>query len=170
MLAKPTGSVLVHDNEIERFDVKTDTACCIYAGRMFITSHRFSLTKQAASRLSAMGIPLCCGIPAAIVINGKEVYRAMLWNNLSSFGNKSLTMTLLQDTLILINQFPNVPDFRSSILTTKTPLVNCLLNRWEIKLKVRQQTGAFHYTGWQTINQQLFRNKLLNNLPWLTQC
>jgi hypothetical protein len=129
VLAKTTGSILVHDNEIKSFEVRTDTACCTYAGQMFITSHWFSITKQAASRLSGLDIPLCCGVPVAIVVNSKEVYRAMLWNTGSSFGNKSLTMTLQHDTLAVVSPPPNVPDFRSSILKTKTPLVNCLLNR-----------------------------------------
>jgi hypothetical protein len=129
MLAKSTGSVLVSDNEIKKFDIKTDTACCTYAGAMYITSHRYSLTKQAISRLSGLNIPLCCGIPVAILVGSKEVYRAMLWNVVSSFGNKSLTMILLQDTLVVVSQLPNVPDFRKSILTSKRPLIECLLDR-----------------------------------------
>lgn len=98
MLAKPTTFTLVHSKEIKKFEVKTDTACCTYAGQMLITSHQFSLTKQAASRLSTLKVPLCCGIPVAILVDNKEVYRATLWNAVSSFANKCLTMTLLQDT------------------------------------------------------------------------
>ena len=127
MLAKTTSSILVSDDEIKKFDVKIDTACCTYAGAMYITSHRYLLTKQAVSRLSGLEIPLCCGIPVAILVDGKEVYRAMLWNPISSFGNKSLTATLVQDTIVVVNQLPNVSDFRNGTMTTKAPLLKCLL-------------------------------------------
>ena len=129
-LAKLTTSTLLDNSDIKNFDIKTDTACCIYAGQMFVTSHRYWLTSKAALQLSTLDIPLCCGIPVAVYIDNKEIYRIMLWNVLSSFGNKSLTMTLLNDTLIVNSQLPNVPDFRSSgILTIKKQSVSCLLGR-----------------------------------------
>lgn len=127
--AKPTNSILVNNFEVKKFDIRTDTACCTYAGQMIITSHRYLLTNEAVSRLSGLDIPLCCGVPIAIYVDEKEIYRAMLWNVFSSFGNKSLTMVLLNDTLIVNSQLPNVPDFRSSILTSKKQFVSCLLDR-----------------------------------------
>jgi hypothetical protein len=96
---------------------------------MFITTHRYLLTSEAVSRLSGLDIPLCGGIPIAIYVDEKEIYRAMLWNVFSSFGNNSLTMVLINDTLIVNNQLPNVPDFESSILTSKKPFISCLLDR-----------------------------------------
>jgi hypothetical protein len=63
-----------------------------------------------------------------MLIDGKEIYRAMLWNIVSSFGNSSVTITLVKDTLVIVNQLPNVPDFRNNILVAKRPLLNCLLN------------------------------------------
>jgi|GEM_PF-2971035 len=129
-LAKLTASTLVDNAEIKKFEIKTDTACCTYAGQMYITSHRYLLTSETVSHLTKLDIPLCCGIPVAIYVDDKEIYRAMLWNVVSSFGNKSLTMTLVNDNLIVNNQLPDVPDFRSSgILTSKKQLVSCLLDR-----------------------------------------
>ena len=126
-LAKLTTSTLIDNADIKTFELKIDSACCTYAGQIFTTSHRYVLTSETVSHLASLDIPLCCGIPVAIYIDDKEVYRAMLWNVVSSFGNKSLTMTLVNDTLIVNNQLPNVPDFLSSgILTNNKQLANCL--------------------------------------------
>lgn len=134
-LAKSTTSILVDNSDIKRFDIKTDTACCIYAGQMFVTSHRYLLSSKSVSRLSALDIPLCCGIPIAVYVDNKEIYRAMLWNTVSSFGNKSLTMTLTQNTLIITNQLPSVPDFRNTILTSRTSLPDCLFGKQNLTEK-----------------------------------
>jgi len=127
--ANPTDSLLVSDTEIKKLEIKTDSACCTYTGQIYLTSHQYTLTKKAVSRLSALQIPLCCGIPFVVYINETEVYRGMLWNVVSSFGNKTITATLIGDKLTITNQLPRIPDFRNSILTLKKPLVNCLLNR-----------------------------------------
>jgi hypothetical protein len=134
-LAKLTTSILVDNSDIKRFDIKTDTACCIYAGQMYVTSHRYLLSSKSLLRLSALDIPLCCGIPVAMYVDNKEIYRVMLWNMVSSFGNKSLTMTLAQNTLIITNQLPSVPDFRNSILTSKNSLPDCLLDKHDLTEK-----------------------------------
>jgi hypothetical protein len=127
--AKLTNTVLVFDNEIEKFEIRTDSACCTYAGQVFLTSHQYFLTKKAVSRLSSLQIPLCCGIPFAVYVDGKEIYRAMLWNIESSFGNKNITATVFGHTLTLANQLPRITDDRNSALTSKKDLVSCLLNR-----------------------------------------
>jgi len=146
-LAKLTTSVLVGKSDIKDFDIKIDTVCCIYAGQMFVTSHHYLLTSKAVSQLSALDIPLCCGIPVAIYVDDKEVYRAMLWNVLSSFGNKSLTMTLIKDTLIVANQLPSVPDFRNNILISKSLLPACLLGKQKLTEGKRQLTSHWRIAG-----------------------
>lgn len=127
--AKLTDTILVTDEEIKKFKIKSDSACCTYAGQMFLTSHQYLLTNKAIARLSSLQIPLCCGIPIAVYVDGEEIYRAMLWNIFSSFGNESITATLIGDTLTFVNQLPSVPDFRNSFLANKKYLINCLLKR-----------------------------------------
>ena len=53
----------------------------------------------------------------------------MIWNNLSSFGNKSITLTLVGDTLVVTNQLPSVSDVNDDGLAGTQDLVNCLLKR-----------------------------------------
>jgi hypothetical protein len=103
-LAKPTDSILVDNEDVMSFSLHTDTACCTYAGSMFITSHKYELTDEAATRLSKLQIPLCCGLPVALKIGGKEVYRGILWNPFSSFASKSVTITLVDKTMIVTNR------------------------------------------------------------------
>jgi hypothetical protein len=133
MLAVPTDTTLAGNSDIRKFEVKIDTLRADTAitneGMFLITSHRIILTTDAASRLVRFQIPLCCGIPVALMLDGKEIYRAMLWNPVSSFGNKSITMTLIGDELVIVNQLPKVTDDRNSILKSKSALVNCLLGR-----------------------------------------
>jgi hypothetical protein len=127
--AKLTSTILVTDQQIKKFKIKIDTACCIYPGQMFITSHQFTLANKAVARLNSLQIPLCCGIPIAVFVDGKEIYRAMLWNTVSSFGNESITATLIGETLTFVNQLPTIPDFRNSALASKKGKVTCLLQR-----------------------------------------
>ncbi len=128
-IATLTTTILADNSDIVKFEIKIDTVCCSYVGQMYVTSHRYLLTSKSASQLSALNIPLCCGIPAAVYVDGKEVYRAMLWNVLSSFGNKSVTITLVKDTLIVTNRLPRAPDFNNGILTDKSLLPECLLDK-----------------------------------------
>jgi hypothetical protein len=128
-LARPTSYVLVEDSEISGFQIRTDTACCNYAGPIIGTSHRYSLADKARARLLALNIPLCCGIPVAVYIDNEEVYRASLWNPLSSFGSRCLAMTLIRDGLMVANHLPIVADSGDSILTKKSYLLKCLLER-----------------------------------------
>jgi hypothetical protein len=128
-LAEPTTSVLANNVGIKKLKIGSDSACCNYVGMYSLTSHYYSLTKEAVSRLEALQIPLCCGIPIAVYINNREIYRAMLWNSLSSFANNSITATLFNDELIFVNQLPKIPDFRNGILRKKNHLVDCLLSR-----------------------------------------
>jgi hypothetical protein len=123
-LAKLT-SILLENSDIQKFDVKTDSACCNYFGQIYLTSHQYLLTSEAVSKLSTLDIPLCCGIPVAIYIDDKEIYRAMLWNVYSSFGNKSMTVSLVQSSLIITNQLPSIPDIRNNDLFRKI-LPKCL--------------------------------------------
>ncbi len=124
-LAKLTINELLENSDIKKFDVKTDSACCHYAGQIYLTSHQYLLTSEAVSKLSSLDIPLCCGIPVAIYIDEKEIYRAMLWNVYSSFVNKSMTATLVQGSLIITNQLPSIPEFTNNDLLRKI-LPECL--------------------------------------------
>ena len=124
-----TNTILVSNDEIETFKIKTDSGYCMYAGQPFLTSHQYLLTKKAALRLSSLQVPLCCGIPLAVYVDGKEVYWAMLWNIVSSFGNEGITAILIGHTLTFINQLPAIPDFRNGALVNKRDLVDCLLKR-----------------------------------------
>src|SRR5690606_11373866 len=121
-----TSTILISNDEIQMFEVKTDSACCNYSGQMFLTSHRYVLERSAVSRISSLQIPLCCGIPLAFYVDGKEVYRAMLWNKVSSFDNESITATLFGNTLAVSNQLPAIPDFRNNILVSKENSIICL--------------------------------------------
>ena len=127
--AKLTDTILVTDEEIKKFKIRLDSGCCTYAGQMFLTSHQYILTNKAIARLSLSQISLCCGMPIAVYVDGKEIYRAMLWNSLSSFGNESITATLIGDKLTFVNQLPSIPDVRNGSLANKKDLVNCLLKR-----------------------------------------
>jgi hypothetical protein len=127
--AKLTETILVNEEAIKKFKIKLDSACCTYAGQMFLTSHQYLLTNKAVASLSSLQIPLCCGIPIAVFVDGKEIYRAMLWNSFSSFGNESITARLIGDTLTFVNQLPSIPDFRNGSLANKNDLINCLLSR-----------------------------------------
>jgi hypothetical protein len=62
LLAKTTDSLLISDSDIRKFRIETETMYGTYAS-MLITSHKYELTDEAVSRLSALQIPLCCGMP-----------------------------------------------------------------------------------------------------------
>jgi hypothetical protein len=128
LLAKSTDVILINNTDITKFSIQTDTICCTYPGYMYVTYHQFELIEKAAVRLAGLEIPLCCGVPVALKIDDKEIYRAMLWNSLSSFGNKSVTMTLVENDLIITNQLPNVPGYVNDILVSKYSGIRCLLN------------------------------------------
>ncbi len=127
--AKLTKKTLIVNSDIKHYEVRTDTGCCTYVGKVYSRSHHFALTKQAVARLFLLKIPLNGGIPVAVYVDNNEIYRARLWNPLSSFGNQSITMTLTRDTIIVTNELPVKADFHNQELTQKIPVIKCLLNR-----------------------------------------
>jgi hypothetical protein len=121
--------ILVHNREIKTIEISSDSMNCNAEGALVIKSLQYTLTPAAIMRLTALDIPLCCGIPVAVKLNNVELYRAVLWNPVSSFSNKCVTMFLIQDKLIVTNQLPEVPDGKILIHTKASFEVTCLLSR-----------------------------------------
>lgn len=128
-LATETDTILLDHTSILQFIVKTEPVCCTYSKHSSTTSHFFRLSGKTASPLTNTPIPLCCGVPVAIYINDKEIYRAMLWNPVSSFSNNSVTAILVQDTLMVSNGLPGVPDTLHGILANTKSLPDCLFKK-----------------------------------------
>lgn len=128
-LAAETDTILLDHTSILQFTVKTEPVCCIYTNHVITTSHLYRLSGKTAPPLTNTTIPLCCGVPVAIYINDKEIYRAMLWNPVSSFGSNSVTAMLVQDTLMVSNGLPGVPDSLHGILANSKSMPDCLFKK-----------------------------------------
>lgn len=126
--AQPSGSILLGNSEISDFAIKSDTVPG-ESGTMVFSSHLFTVDSQAAAQLSKIDIPLCCGIPVVLYVGEKELYRGMLWNVFSSFSNESLTMTLVQNTIIVRTALSAVDDSKNASLVNENSLPQCLLKK-----------------------------------------
>jgi len=111
-----TDQVLVRTTDVNGIQRKIDTACCTYAGAVYFTSYRVKLSSDCVSRMAHLNIPLCCGIPVAIFQNGKEKFRARLWNIFSSFSTTDVVIILSGQNITIQNQLPNVNDQLNSKL------------------------------------------------------
>jgi hypothetical protein len=98
-----TDSMLLRHSDILKMRIQVDTASYSYGSRVYKTTHVFTITDEAAKKLNAIPIPLSSGIPVSLRIDGVEIYRAFMWNPLSSFACHSITITQFGNTLIVTN-------------------------------------------------------------------
>lgn len=125
-------SVLLEDSDIINVQVQVDSGCCWYGGMIYNTKYVFTITQEAAIRLRTIPIPLSSGIPVSLRIDDVEIFRASLWNKLSSFANDSITIMQFDNILRVTNRLPAIGDHVASRLRETTTKFQCLLEKKRI--------------------------------------
>jgi len=105
----PSFSATIEDIEDEPFITDDEIISFSILSSKIREGRIFKVPESVTKRINKLKIPLCCGKPFALLVNGTIVYTGYFWNLVSSFGCKGIFVFASDDEL----RFRRLPDFGS---------------------------------------------------------
>ena len=92
----------ITNNEIISFSIINHTT-----DNRIVESHFFEVSESVTMRIKELKIPLCCGKPFALLVNGSIAYTGYFWNFYSSFGCDGICAVAGGDTILIERKLPD---------------------------------------------------------------
>lgn len=125
-LAKSTNDTLVSNLDIEEVRVRTDSFCCTYIGYTYATSLLLLLSDKGVNALQEGKVFRSSGIPVALISNGREVLRAYIVGDDTSYTTKNIAIVWKGKELCIVNEFPRSADHFNWDLIRRLKTLKCL--------------------------------------------